>query len=226
MKKIFITILSLILFNFSNVKANEEEFMSYEDFLFDAKDLLYQTVKVQVPFFWFDIPARTAHINNGESLAILMENIERDQVLNIAKLCDAGTTCWLDVQGEVLENPNIFPPFLIDANSVKLHFLVGYAVSETGSLWVGASEEDAISYLTESNEGEAYLSNYLWISEPGTLAIGFGSGLTEFYVAHSFNKYADVAITEAVKDCDDQITGILNSVKCEPITMDIPWWED
>ena len=140
MKKIFITILSLILFSFSNVKANQEEFMSYEDFLFDAKDLLYQTVKVQVPFFWFDIPARTAHINNGESLAILMENIERDQVLNIAKLCDAGTTCWLDVQGEVLENPDMFPPFLIDANSVKLHFLVGYAVSETGSLWVGASE--------------------------------------------------------------------------------------
>ena len=58
------------------------------------------------------------------------------------------------------------------------------------------------------------------------MVIGFGSGLTEFYVAHSFNKYAEVAITEAVKDCDDQITGILNSVKCEPITMDIPWWED
>ena len=224
MRKIFITILSMVVFSISNIYANQEEFMSYEDFLFDVKDLLYQTVEVQVPFLWFDIPARTAHID--ESLAIRMENIERDQVLNIAKLCDGGTNCWLDVQGEVLENPNVFPPFLIDAESVKLHFLVGYAVSETGSLSVGVSEEDAISYLLESSEGEAYLSNYLWISEPGTLVIGFGSGLTEFYIAHSFNKNAEVAITDAVKDCNDLITGIFNNVKCEPITMNIPWWED
>ena len=227
MRKIFITILSLVFFIFSNVKANQEELMSYEDFLFDAKDLLNQTVKVQVPFFWLDIPARTAHIHNGESLVILMENIERDRVLNIAKLCEAGATCWLDVEGKVLENPAFFPPFLIEANSVKLHFLFGYAISETGSLSVGGSEEDAISALQESNEGEAYLSDYLWIDEPGTLAIGFGKGLTEFYAFYSFNKYAEAAITEAVKECDDHVTGLLNlGVKCEPITMDIPWWLD
>ena len=156
-----------------------------------------------------------------------MDNIERDQILNISKLCEPGTICWLDVEGMVLDNTNAHPPFLIDANSIKLHFLVGYAVSQNGSLWVGVSEEDAISYLTESNEDEGYLSNYLWISEPGTLAIGFGSGLTDFYAAHSFNKYTEAAIASAVKDCDDHVTGILNlGVKCEPITMDIPWWED
>ena len=229
MQKIFITILSLLIFSFSNVKANQDEFMSYEDFLFDVKDLLDQTVKVQVLFDWLDIPSRAAYIDGGINLAILMEYIERDKVLNIVELCDIGTTCWLDVEGEVLENPNAYayPPFLIEANSVKLHFLVGYAISETGQLWIGASEEDAINALQESNENEAYLSDYLWIDEPGTLAIGFGSGLTEFYASYSFNKDAEAAIASAVKDCDDHVTGILNlGVKCEPITMDIPWWSD
>ena len=229
MQKIFITTLSLLIFSFSNVKANQDEFMSYEDFLFDVKDLLDQTVKVQVPFSWLDIPSRTAYIDDGMNLAILMEYIERDKVLNIVELCDFGTTCWLDVEGVVIDNSDYqwgdAAPFLIEANSVKLHFLVGYAISETGSLWVGASEEDAINALQESNENEAYLSDYLWIDEPGTLAIGFGSGLTEFYASYSFNKDAEAAITSAVKECDDHVTGILNlGVKCEPITMDIPWW--
>ena len=232
MQKIFITTLSLLIFSFSNVKANQDEFMSYEDFLFDVKDLLDQTVKVQVPFSWLDIPSRTAYIiDDGFNLAILMEYIERDKILNIVELCD-GTTCWLDVEGVVIDNSNYqwdpaLPTFLIEANSVKLHFLVGYAISETGALWVGASEEDAINALQESNENEAYLSDYLWIDEPGTLAIGFGSGLTEFYASYSFNKDAEAAIASAVKDCDDHVTGILNlGVKCEPITMDIPWWSD
>ena len=232
MKKIFITILSLLIFSFSNVKANQDEFMSYEDFLFDVKDLLDQTVKVQVLFNWLDIPSRVAHIDYDMTLAILMEYIERDKVLNIVELCDIGTTCWLDVEGVVIDNSDYqwdpaLPKFLIEANSVKLHFLVGYAISETGELWVGASEEDAINALQESNENEAYLSDYLWIDEPGTLAIGFGSGLTEFYASYSFNKDAEAAIASAVKDCDDHVTGILNlGVKCEPITMDIPWWSD
>ena len=232
MKKIFITTLSLLIFSFSNVKANQDEFMSYEDFLFDVKDLLDQTVKVQVLFNWLDIPSRVAHIDYDMTLAILMEYIERDKVLNIVELCDIGTTCWLDVEGVVIDNSDYqwdpaLPKFLIEANSVKLHFLVGYAISETGELWVGASEEDAINALQESNENEAYLSDYLWIDEPGTLAIGFGSGLTEFYASYSFNKDAEAAIASAVKDCDDHVTGILNlGVKCEPITMDIPWWSD
>ena len=232
MKKIFITTLSLLIFSFSNVKANQEEFMSYEDFLFDVKDLLDQTVKVQVLFNWLDIPSRVAHIDYDMTLAILMEYIERDKVLNIVELCDIGTTCWLDVEGVVIDNSDYqwdpsLPKFLIEANSVKLHFLVGYAISETGQLWIGASEEDAINALQESNENEAYLSDYLWIDEPGTLAIGFGSGLTEFYASYSFNKDAEAAIASAVKDCDDHVTGILNlGVKCEPITMDIPWWSD
>ena len=232
MKKIFITTLSLLIFSFSNVKANQDEFMSYEDFLFDVKDLLDQTVKVQVLFNWLDIPSRVAHIDYDMTLAILMEYIERDKVLNIVELCDIGTTCWLDVEGVVIDNSDYqwdpsLPKFLIEANSVKLHFLVGYAISETGALWVGASEEDAINALQESNENEAYLSDYLWIDEPGTLAIGFGSGLTEFYASYSFNKDAEAAIASAVKDCDDHVTGILNlGVKCEPITMDIPWWSD
>ena len=232
MQKIFITTLSLLIFSFSNVKANQDEFMSYEDFLFDVKDLLDQTVKVQVLFNWLDIPSRVAHIDYDMTLAILMEYIERDKVLNIVELCDIGTTCWLDVEGVVIDNSDYqwdpaLPKFLIEANSVKLHFLVGYAISETGALWVGASEEDAINALQESNENEAYLSDYLWIDEPGTLAIGFGSGLTEFYASYSFNKDAEAAIASAVKDCDDHVTGILNlGVKCEPITMDIPWWSD
>tara|TARA_Y100001970_G_C14087776_1_gene778300 strand:- start:430 stop:1128 length:699 start_codon:yes stop_codon:yes gene_type:complete len=232
MKKIFITTLSLLIFCFSNVKANQDEFMSYEDFLFDVKDLLDQTVKVQVLFNWLDIPSRVAHIDYDMTLAILMEYIERDKVLNIVELCDIGTTCWLDVEGVVIDNSDYqwdpsLPKFLIEANSVKLHFLVGYAISETGQLWIGASEEDAINALQESNENEAYLSDYLWIDEPGTLAIGFGSGLTEFYASYSFNKDAEAAIASAVKDCDDHVTGILNlGVKCEPITMDIPWWSD
>ena len=230
MKKIFITTLSLLIFSFSNVKANQDEFMSYEDFLFDVKDLLDQTVKVQVLFNWLDIPSRAAFIDGGMNLAILMEYIERDKVLNIVELCDIGTTCWLDVEGVVIDNSDwqwgaALPKFLIEANSVKLHFLVGYAISETGQLWIGASEEDAINALQESNENEAYLSDYLWIDEPGTLAIGFGSGLTEFYASYSFNKDAEAAIASAVKECDDHVTGILNlGVKCEPITMDIPWW--
>ena len=230
MKKIFITTLSLLIFSFSNVKANQEEFMSYEDFLFDVKDLLDQTVKVQVLFNWLDIPSRVAHIDYDMTLAILMEYIERDKVLNIVELCDIGTTCWLDVEGVVIDNSDYqwdpaLPKFLIEANSVKLHFLVGYAISETGELWVGASEEDAINALQESNENEAYLSDYLWIDEPGTLAIGFGSGLTEFYAFYSFNKDAETAIASAVKECDDHVTGLLNlGVKCESFTMDIPWW--
>ena len=127
MKKIFITTLSLLIFSFSNVKANQDEFMSYEDFLFDVKDLLDQTVKVQVLFNWLDIPSRTAYIDNGMNLAILMEYIKRDKILNIVELCD-GTTCWLDVEGVVIDNSNYqwdpaLPKFLIEANSVKLHFL-------------------------------------------------------------------------------------------------------
>ena len=104
MQKIFITTLSLLIFSFSNVKANQEEFMSYEDFLFDVKDLLDQTVKVQVLFNWLDIPSRVAHIDYDMTLAILMEYIERDKVLNIVELCDIGTTCWLDVEGVVIDN--------------------------------------------------------------------------------------------------------------------------
>ena len=40
-----------------------------------------------------------------------MENIERDQVLNIVKLCDKGTNCWLDVQGEVLDKSQCVSSF-------------------------------------------------------------------------------------------------------------------
>ena len=72
----------LFFFGFiTNLKANDSEFMLYDDFLFDAPDLLGEIIKVQVPVYSVDIPSRTVNVD-FDNLAINVKNISRDKIKN------------------------------------------------------------------------------------------------------------------------------------------------
>ena len=90
-------ILSILLITFGFISyTNANEFMEYEDFLFDAPDILGQIVKVQVPVYDVDIPTRTINVD-FDNLAINVKKIARDKIKDIIKLCDIDTTCFIDV---------------------------------------------------------------------------------------------------------------------------------
>ena len=63
MKKI-LTLVSFACFIFcSSLNAEENEFMKYDDFLFDVQDLLNKKIKVEVLFNTIDIPSRTITVD-------------------------------------------------------------------------------------------------------------------------------------------------------------------
>jgi hypothetical protein len=211
-------ILSILLITFGFISyTNANEFMEYEDFLFDAPDILGQIVKVQVPVYDVDIPTRTINVD-FDNLAINVKKIARDKIKDIIKLCDIDTTCFIDVEGKLINHPDGFPTYLIDATSASLHFLVGVAVSESGFAYVGTSANHAAEALLESAYGdEEYLYDEMYVGSPGKLVIAYGSGLTEFYVSWAFDKNEEKASNEALKECNEHY-------KCSPIVFDIPWW--
>ena len=45
----------------------------------------------------------------------------------------------------------------------------------------------------------------------GSLVVGFGSGVTDFFASWVFNKDVNLATNEALQLCNDHITGILRS---------------
>jgi len=222
MKKLLLFFLSIIFINFQSLQANQESYMDYEDFLFDIKDYVGEDVKVQVFLLDVDLPNRLANID--EYTGINIENIKKETVLDIAKLCDYDTACWLDVEGEVSINPDLVPEYIITANKVKLYFLVGVAVSKSGTVYINTSEESAVEYLKEDTE-EEFFSGYVWADGSGTLAVGHGLGPSDFFAAWSFHKDEATAITEAINNCNNEISGVLNiGVECTEIIFEIPWW--
>ena len=222
MKLILLIAFSIYFLNIQSLQAKQEGYMDYEDFLFDVKDYVGKDVKVQVYLLDLNLPDRIANVD--EHVDIDMELIKKEEILDVSKLCDFDTTCWLDVEGKVVKNPNIFPAYILRAEKIKLYFLIGVAVSETGYAYINTSEEGAVEYLREDTN-EEYLSGYVWADGSGTLAVGHGLGPSEFFAAWSFHKDKTTAIVEALNNCNDEISGVLNiGVECGEITFDIPWW--
>ena len=120
----------------------------------------------------------------------------------------------------------MFPPYLISANDANLWFLVGVAVSEGGIAYIGIDEQSAINDILEITNGtQGYVSGFDWIDTTGTFAVAYAVGVSEFFAGWGFNPDYDLAIAEAVENCDSQITGLMNfSVKCEPLVFNVPWW--
>ena len=191
--------------------------MLYDDFLFDSPDLLGQIVKVQVPVTSVDIPTRTVNVDYS-NLAVNVKNITRDKIKDIVKLCDAGGTCFIDVEGKLIEHPDGFPTYFIEATSASLHFLVGVAVSESGFAFIGQSLNHATEAFMASAYGdEEYLADEMWVDGSGKLVIAHGSGLIEWYVSWAFDKDEKKASNEALEECNKHHD-------CGTITFDIPWW--
>ena len=222
MKKFVLFLLSLYFLSLQNLHAKQEGYLDYEEFLFDINKYSGKDVKAQVYLLDVNLPDRIANVD--EHVEVDIGLIEKETILDLAKLCDYDTTCWLDVEGNLVKNPNLYPTYILKAKKVKLYFLIGLAVSETGTAYISTTEEGAISNLRDDTN-EEYLSGYVWADGKGTLAIGHGSGTTDFYAAWSFNKDEKSAVAEALNNCDDEVTGILNiNVECGEIIFEIPWW--
>ena len=222
MKKFLLIIFSIYFLNLQSLHARQEAFMDYEEFLFDVNKYVGKDVKVQVYLLDVDLPNRIANVD--EHLSVDIELIKKEKILDLAKLCDFDTTCWLDVEGRLEENPDFFPTYILKAKKTQLHFLIGLAVSETGTAYINTTEEDAVQNLKEDTN-EDYISGYIWADGRGTLAIGHGLGTSDFFAGWSFNKDRSTAVVEALNNCNDEITGILNiGLECGEITFDIPWW--
>ena len=208
----------------SSLNANQSDYMTYEDFLFDVQDLLDRNVKVEVPVAAVDIPSRTLNVDFS-NLDISLKNIDRSTIKDIVALCEFSTTCFIDVEEILKDNPELFPPYIIEASAIKLWFLIGVAVSESGYTYINIDENSAVTSLLDQVGDEAYVSGEVWVNETGSLVVGFGSGVTDFYASWVFNKDVNLATNEALQLCNDHITGILNlTVECEAITFDVPWW--
>ncbi len=116
--------------------ANTEEYMSYDDFLFDAESLLEKNVKVEVPIFSFDIPSRTIDVDL-QNLEIDVSKIDRETLKDISVLCNGtGAQCFLHVAGKLVRHPDYYPTYLIAANNATLWFQIGVAVSEEGVVYI------------------------------------------------------------------------------------------
>ena len=72
-----------------------------------------------------DIPSRTLYVDFS-NLDISLKNL-------YVALCDFSTTCFIDVEGILKDNPELFPPYIIEASAIKLWFLI-VAVSESDIL--------------------------------------------------------------------------------------------
>ena len=208
----------LFFFGFiTNLKANDSEFMLYDDFLFDAPDLLGEIIKVQVPVYSVDIPSRTVNVD-FDNLAVNVKNISRDKIKDIVKLCEIDTTCFIDVEGKLVDHPDGFPTYFIEATSASLHFLVGIAISESGFAYIGTSANAAADSLLSSAYGdEEYQYDEMYVNGTGKVVVAHGSGLTEWYVSWAFDKDEEKASNEALEECNQHH-------KCGTIVFDIPWW--
>ena len=85
--------LFLVLVLFSRpLIAEEEQFMNFDDFLFDVKDYINKPIKVQVPVYAVDIPSRLAQIDGN--VAVDLKQIDRQKIKDIITLCDGvGGSC-------------------------------------------------------------------------------------------------------------------------------------
>lgn len=220
----FYSLVFTLLLN-NQVFASDDEFMEFDDFLFEVVDLVNKKVKVQVPVVSVNIVNRTVDVDL-QNVAVNVKNIERQKVKDINTLCGENVGyCFLDVQGTLRED-GFFPKYIIDADDVYLWFAIGVAVSESGYTYIGISEAEAISGLEdEIADSENYVSDEIWVDGPGSFVVGHGEGVSEFFAGWSFNSDLQTAQTEALKNCNDLISGIANfGVECGPIVFDVPWW--
>ena len=216
--------LLLVLFS-QPLIADEEQFMNFDDFLFDIKDYINKSIKVQVPVYAVDIPTRLAQVDGN--VAVDLERIDRQKIKDIITLCDGvGGSCFLDVSGDMVENPQFFPPYIIQAEKVSMWFLVGVAVSENGIIYIHSTEANAIAAVQEATSFEEnYVSGYLWIDSPGVVAIAYGEGGGSYFVGYSFNINEKLARNEAEKNCTEQMGSITKLVtSCSAIIFNVPWW--
>ena len=72
--------LLLVLFS-QPLIADEEQFMNFDDFLFDIKDYINKSIKVQVPVYAVDIPSRLAQVDGN--VAVDLEQIDRQKIKDI-----------------------------------------------------------------------------------------------------------------------------------------------
>ena len=226
-KKLTFTFLCIFLISCSRLSfAYAEEYMKYEDFLFDAETLIGKNLKVQVPLFSLDIPSRTINVDL-QNLEIDVSQIDRKTLKDISVLCNGtGAQCYLDVAGKLERHPATYPTYLIAANDATLWFEVGVAVSETGIVYIGINEQNAITHIINATGGiQSYISGHTWVNSPGTFAVAYAIGMTEYFAGWGFNTKKDLAIEEAVENCSSQLSGLANfSAKCETVVFDIPWW--
>ena len=77
-KNAIFTFLCIFLISCPQISfADTEEYMDYDDFLFDAETLLGKNLKVQAPIFAFDIPSKTINVD-FQHLAIDVSQIKGD----------------------------------------------------------------------------------------------------------------------------------------------------
>ena len=199
------------------------ELMTFDDFLFDIKEMVGKEVNVQVPVRGVDLAKRTAHVD-FEYVSLNLEAIEKKKIKNMRSLCEVGN-CWVDVKGKLIKNPDGYPTYLIKAESTSLWFLVGVVVSENGWAHIGFNENLAVNQNVQTTGGESYLSGEIWIDSPGTVAIGYGKDLTNFYMSYEFNEDETKAKDSALELCNGQIPKLVRlSVKCTALLFDVPWW--
>lgn len=206
--------------------TQNQEYMDYENFLFDVETMLGSNVQVQVPVYLLDVPTRTIQVDL-ENLKIDVSQIDKKILKDINALCNlTGANCYLNVDGILVRNPEMFPTYSISANYANLMFLVGVAVSEEGLVYVDIDEQSAVNNIIQTTGGtQSYISGYDFIDSTGTFAVAHAIGIFEFYAGWGFNPDQDLAIKKAVESCKKQITGLVNfAAKCEPIVFDVPWW--
>ncbi|MDA8875475.1 DUF4189 domain-containing protein [Planktomarina temperata] len=207
------------------LSAQEKSYMSFDDFLFDIQDYVNTSVNVQVPIYAVDIPSRQAQVDGA--LAVDLKQINRQTIKDIITLCDGvGGSCFLDVSGSLVENPDYFPTYIIKADNVTMWFSVGVAVSESGYTNLHTTEQYAINAMQQATAyQEGYLSGHLWINSPGVVAVAYGAGGGSYFIGYSFNADEKTAKNEAEKKCNEQI-GPINKLltSCSAQIFKVPWW--
>jgi hypothetical protein len=226
-KNAIFTFLCIFLISYSQISfADTEEYMDYDDFLFDVETLLEKNLKVQVPILSLDIPSKTINVD-FQNLAIDVSQISRSTLKDISVLCNGtGAQCYLDVDGKLVRHPDTYPTYLIAANNATLWFEVGVAVSEEGMVYININEQYAINNIIETTGGtQSYISGNTWVNSTGTFSVAYAIGMTEYFAGWGFNANQDLAIKEALENCSSQISGLVNfSAKCESYVFDVPWW--
>lgn len=161
--------------------------MSYEDFLFDVETMLGSDIKVQVPIYSLNIPKRTIQVD-FQNLSIDVSQIDRKILKDVNALCNGMTLhCYLDVDGMLDINPEMFPTYSISANDANLWVLIGVAVADSGLVVFGIDEQNAITNLLDVEVPDSYISGYEWINTTGTFAVAYAVGISEYYAGWGFN---------------------------------------